>query len=201
MKPANDKKYFFGHRERLREKFLEGKLANYELLELLLSYAILRIDVKPIVKRLLAKFGTVHKVLAASVSDLTEIVSRKTAIFIKAVYEMIILDYREDLKEQSILNDSKKLDNYCRMLLMDKKTEEFHILYLDDEYRLIKEEQHAIGTHDNVAITNGCQFFSEEDIRLTNEIKKIFHAVDIIVLDHFLVADNCVFSAKDMMLI
>ena len=34
-----DKNFYSGHRDRLRAKFLDGHLADYEKLELLLTYA------------------------------------------------------------------------------------------------------------------------------------------------------------------
>src|ERR1041385_1119748 len=52
--------HYTGHRERLRERFLKGgadALPDYELLELVLFAAILRRDVKPLAKALLAQFG------------------------------------------------------------------------------------------------------------------------------------------------
>ena len=57
-----------GHRERLRQRFLAGEaasLADDALLELLLSYAIVRRDVQPLAKALLARFGSLDAVLAA----------------------------------------------------------------------------------------------------------------------------------------
>ena len=50
-----------GHRKRIKERFLKTdgqNLEDYELLELLLTYAIPRIDVKPLAKTLLIKFGS-----------------------------------------------------------------------------------------------------------------------------------------------
>ena len=47
-----------GHRQRLREKFLKAGingLHDYEVVELLLTYAIPRMDVKPACKRALIK--------------------------------------------------------------------------------------------------------------------------------------------------
>ena len=52
-----------GHRERLRERFIRAgrnALADYELLELLLFYAIPRHDVKGTAKNLLLRFGSLR---------------------------------------------------------------------------------------------------------------------------------------------
>ena len=58
MKPDDkDLNFHTGHRERMRRKFLDDKLADYELLELLLGYAIPRRDVRPLARGLVEKFG------------------------------------------------------------------------------------------------------------------------------------------------
>ncbi|NLA52728.1 MAG: hypothetical protein GX858_00005, partial [Clostridiales bacterium] len=65
-----------GHRQRLRERFdragLDG-FAPHEALELLLCYAIRRRDTRPISKALLARFGSISRVLTASKDDLCEV--------------------------------------------------------------------------------------------------------------------------------
>ena len=56
--PQADAPHYLGHRERLRERFLEGgagALPDYELMELVLFAAIKRADTKPLAKRLLDK--------------------------------------------------------------------------------------------------------------------------------------------------
>src|SRR5262249_62306682 len=68
--------HYLGHRERLRERFLQGgsdALQDYEMLELILFRAIPRRDVKPLAKQLLAKFGSFSEVIAAPVERLREV--------------------------------------------------------------------------------------------------------------------------------
>ena len=70
------KPHYFGHRDRLRQKFLErGKetLADYELLEMVLFRSIRQGDTKPLAKKLLAEFGSLSAVLSAPPSRLMEI--------------------------------------------------------------------------------------------------------------------------------
>ena len=53
--------HYYGHRERLRERFREAgadALSDYELLELVLFRALPRRDVKPLAKTLIATFGS-----------------------------------------------------------------------------------------------------------------------------------------------
>ena len=60
-----EKPHHSGHRDRLRERFIDAPnaLPDYELLELLLFLAIPRRDVKPIAKDLIAKFKDLNGVL------------------------------------------------------------------------------------------------------------------------------------------
>lgn len=64
-----------GHRERLRNRFLTGAagLSEAQLLELLLTYAIPRRDVRPVAHALLERFGTLNRVLGASLRELTAV--------------------------------------------------------------------------------------------------------------------------------
>src|SRR6266508_3219794 len=61
--------HYAGHRDRLRERAGAGGLAalpDYEVLELLLFRSIPRGDVKPLAKRLIARFGSLGAVLGAA---------------------------------------------------------------------------------------------------------------------------------------
>src|SRR5262245_56333626 len=75
-KPAEAAPHYLGHRERLRERFLQGgsdALQDYEMLELILFRAIPRRDVKPLAKELLKKFGSLAEVIAAPGERLKEV--------------------------------------------------------------------------------------------------------------------------------
>jgi DNA repair protein RadC len=64
---------YAGHRRRLRERFeksgLEG-FADYEVVELLLTLAIPRSDVKQPAKELIGRFGNLRGILDAPLSEL-----------------------------------------------------------------------------------------------------------------------------------
>jgi len=64
-----------GHRNRLRQRFLEAgpaSLPDYELLELLLFFSIDVKDTKPLAKELLARYGNLGAVLKAQPGQLAE---------------------------------------------------------------------------------------------------------------------------------
>ena len=69
VKPDQDKSLLAGHRERLRQKFLDNKLTDYELLELLLGYVIPRCDVKPLARSLLQKYGGIYSDYVTGFAD------------------------------------------------------------------------------------------------------------------------------------
>lgn len=65
-----------GHRNRLRQRFLAGEvgaLTDETLLELLLTFAIDRKDVKPLAEQLIHNFGNLTNVLSAPPDDIVEI--------------------------------------------------------------------------------------------------------------------------------
>ncbi|MCL2737588.1 MAG: hypothetical protein FWE17_01870, partial [Alphaproteobacteria bacterium] len=100
----NPKDYRHGHRERLREKFMAGKLADYELLELLLAYAIPRRDVKPMARELLRLFGNFNNVLCTPVEKLASVpgVGKSAAILIKVTREITLLDCKSVISNTPI---------------------------------------------------------------------------------------------------
>ncbi|MBO5764924.1 MAG: hypothetical protein J6S24_01460, partial [Lentisphaeria bacterium] len=75
-----------GHRERLRMRYIKNadSLLDYELIELLLTYAIPRRDVKPLAKLLLREFGSFHNVFEASPEELMSVkgISERMAVLI-----------------------------------------------------------------------------------------------------------------------
>ena len=80
-----------GHRERLRQTFLEhgvSALHEHQLLELLLTFAIPRRDTNPLAHSLLAAYGSLDKVLAANPYDLMrqEGIGPQTAVLLCLLY-------------------------------------------------------------------------------------------------------------------
>jgi hypothetical protein len=79
-----------GHRQRLRERFLEGEpesRSDEALLELLLTYAVGRIDVRLLAQELIRIFGSLSGVLSASEEDLDAVkgIGQSSIVLLKAV--------------------------------------------------------------------------------------------------------------------
>ncbi|NQS88636.1 hypothetical protein HQ584_02445, partial [Patescibacteria group bacterium] len=87
------KPHYLGHRERLRKRFEKSGpkgLHDYEILELLLTYAIPRKDVKPIAKSLIKRFNSFSGVFNASLEELKGVrgLSSTSAVLIQVVKEI-----------------------------------------------------------------------------------------------------------------
>jgi hypothetical protein len=93
-----------GHRDRLRRRLLRaGREAfeDYELLELLLAYAIPRIDVKPLAKRLIERFGSFAAVFDQPRERLLEIegVGPQAATLLLALRSAMVRYYEEGVEK------------------------------------------------------------------------------------------------------
>ena len=218
-----DSKFHNGHRERLRQKFLDDKLAEYEKLELMLGYVVPRRDVRPLAHSLLKHFGSIGNILTASMDDLLEFpgVGRNIAIFLKLIHQIVLDGYKDSMDARPIFHDINILKNYCKWSLANKDIEEFHVLYLDSEYHLLQDETHSVGTFDSTNIyireivkhalklnATGVvlvhnhpttdKTFSSTDIHTTEEMKALFDSLDIKLYDHLLVSKCSIYSARDI---
>lgn len=215
-----------GHRARLRKKFLDGQLAEYEILELLLTYAIPRRDVRTLSRQLYKKYGCIHNLLAAPTESLLENegIKENTATFFKVIHKLMQMEYKNVLDSEPIFYNYEKLENYCKSILSGKAVEEFHVFYLDAQLRLVKDELHSSGTIDWAAVyvreivkhaldfnarsivllhnhPSAYTSFSSQDIQITQELESALKKLDISIYDHLLVSGNVIYSARNMHLL
>ena len=215
--------FHVGHRDRLRQKFLDGKLVEYEQLELMLGYIVPRRDVRPLARGLIDRFGSVGRVLTAEYEDLIAFpgVGRNIAIFLKLVHQIVLDGYRDVMGNTPIFHDINVLYNYCKWKLANKDVEEFHVLYLDSEYHLVKDEQHSVGTFNSSFIyvreivkhaldlnstavvlvhnhPNSDSPFSKTDVCSTEEMKILFSQLGIKLYDHILISKFSIYSARNI---
>ncbi|MFN4090104.1 MAG: RadC family protein [Alphaproteobacteria bacterium] len=215
-----------GHRRRLRERFLaagsEG-LPDYELLELLLFYAIPQRDTKPLAKRLLQRFGSLGGVIAAPVPRLVEedFLKEQAAVLLKAVGAASIRLAREHVMEQPILSSWDKVVGYCRARIAHEPVEKFHVLFLDSKNRLIQDEEQGRGTVNHTPVyvrevvkralelgatalilvhnhPSGDPTPSRADIDMTREVADAAKKLGIAVHDHIVVGRTGHVSLRSM---
>jgi len=221
-----DNTFHAGHRERLRRKFLDDKITDYEFLELLLSFVIPRRDVRPLARGLMEQYCGLHQICSLPLETLTAIpgIGRNTAIFLKALRHAMLAEYREYLDKRPAYRDPKTLTNYCLTLLDRKQIEEFHILYFDEDYKLLLDETHSVGTINWSAVypreiarralnmnatkilmlhnhPRAGTLFSKDDIKVTMETEDMLNPLGIELYDHYLVSGGQVWSARNKMLL
>ncbi len=221
--------HYFGHRERLRERFKTAggaSLADYEMLELVLFRAIPRRDVKPLAKALLARFGSFSEVVAARPERLKEIeeMSEAAIIEVKIVQEAAKRFAKSTLERRRILTSFSAVLDYCRTAMAFLDHEEFRILFLDKKNVLIADEVQGTGTVDHAPVyprevmrralelnatamilvhnhPSGDPCPSGPDIQLTQEIVALGKSLNVTVHDHLIIGRDGFASFKGLQLI
>ena len=129
-------------------------LPDYELLELLLFRSLPRRDVKPIAKRLIARFGSFAEVLSAPVERLMEIdgIGESTAIDIKIAAAAAQRLTKGSVSKRQVLASWASVIEYCRAAMAFAEREEFRILFLDKRNQLIADEVQQRGTVDHTPV-------------------------------------------------
>jgi len=213
------------HRKRLRERFARNGFEgfhDYEVIELLLTYAVRRIDVKPLAKRLLKEFGTLAGVFDAPAAELLRVpgVGEKVAVFLALVRQVELRYLASDLPGKSVFDRPEKVKAYLRMQVQGRGMECFGAIFTDQQHRHIATQVMFEGTVDRTAVyprnlmkraleldakgiilfhnhPGGTERASEEDVKLTKLMARVCQPLDIRVLDHFLLADTRVISFKE----
>lgn len=214
-----------GHRERLRQRFAEHGFEgfhDYEVLELLLTYALPRVDVKPVAKQLLKAFGTLAGVFDAPVAELSQVpgIGEKGAVFLALVRQVEVRYLASDLSGKSVFDRPEKVKAHLRLLVQGRGMECFGAIFTDQQHRHIATQIMSEGTVDRAVVyprnlmkraleldakgmilfhnhPGGTTRASEEDIRLTRQMSEAGRPLDIKVLDHFLIAGKEVLSFKE----
>ena len=153
-----------GHRERIKEKFLKNGIdgfAEYEILELLLTYCIPRKDTKPIAKELLNKFKSLDNVFKADLDKLSAIdgLGKNTVTFLKLIGDLPSIIYKDELKNKKLVDkETLKISNkdillkYLRNKIGYEEIEKFYVLYLSSSNEVIEFEENSVGTLDRSSV-------------------------------------------------
>ena len=221
-----EKPHYHGHRRRLRERFVKSGLdgfAEYEAVELLLTLAIPRSDVKEPAKALLRCFGSLRGILDASVAEQQSVkgVGEVAAIALQAVRAAAALYLQQGSEQTEVLSNPERLSDFWRMKIGALKHEVFAVAYLDSAYRPLRNGIEILqeGTIDRAAVyprrvveaalkrgaaalvlahnhPNGAVEPSEYDKVLTRAIVLAAETISLRVADHLIVSPQETFSFR-----
>jgi len=218
--------HFHGHRQRLRDRFVKhglAGLADYEVVELLLTLAIPRSDVKPPAKALLARFGNLRGILDAPLTELQAVphIGTVTPVALRIIREVAGLYLQQAAESHDALPDPHVLARFWRMQIGALTNEVFQVGYLDAGYRLLRDGIETLeeGTVDRAVVyprrvieaalrrgaaalvlahnhPNGNVQPTEPDKVLTRALVLAATTVQIKILDHLIVSPDDVFSFR-----
>ena len=207
-----------GHRERMRKRFFhEGMdhFSDYEALELLLYYAIPRKDTNPIAHSLIDHFGSLGQVLDASVEELEQVsgISRNAAVLIHLVVGLGRLYGVKRAEEIKILDTIEECGEYLKPYFFGRVNETVFLLCLDARCKVINCRKVGEGSVNSASISirkivevalgsnavsvvlahnhpSGLAIPSAEDIQTTRRLGLALNAVEILLADHIVIAED-----------
>lgn len=214
-----------GHRQRLREKFLNSGLDgfhDYEIIELLLTLGTPRTDCKQPAKDALKKWGSLKAVLEAPPKELKKIkgIGDHNVFGLKLTQDVARRYLADRIVDMDYIQSSEDVLNYLRHNLRDKSQELFMVIYLNGRNQILKMETLFEGTLNTSAVyprevvkkalendasalvlvhnhPNGNPSPSQEDLTITKKLKEAAKTIDIYIHDHLIIAGNDVYSFAD----
>jgi DNA repair protein RadC len=214
-----------GHRQRLRDRFLESGLDgfhDYEVIELLLTIATPRKDCKPAAKEALNRFRTITGVMEAGPELLKKIdgigdVNVFGITLIKAVCERYLKDR---VLQNDIITSPALLFDYLKMSMANRDREFFAGVFLNAKNHVLDIETLFEGSLTSSAVypreivkkalekkaaslifahnhPSGDPQPSKADMDITKRLVFGCRLVDISVIEHIVIGRNGYYSFAD----
>lgn len=216
-----------GHRSRIDEKsrimgleFLE----EHEQLEKLLFAVIPRGNTNGIAHNLLQEFGSLYGVLSADTGQLRAVdgVGVRTAEFLHDLLPLLGIAERSMLSsgEKPVLDTTEKIGEYAKTLFYGKVIENLYMISLNSAMRVIRFDKISEGTATAASVSlhkiakravlneayavvlahnhpGGKTEPSVSDLMLTRDVSDALSKLDVILVDHIIVAAGGWHSIKD----
>lgn len=211
-----------GHREKLKQRFIEEGLDSFEdhqVLEMLLFYSIPRRDTNEIAHRLIKKFGNLESIFDSSPEQLIEKgkVTKNTAVLLTMIPELARKYMLLKQGKKPVLDSSVKAGHYVTKLFIGKNYEAFYVCCLNSQNqlnyaalvhegtineapvypRLIVETALRYQANSVILAHNhpgGSLKPSTADIEVTRKICEALKTISITVVDHIIASGNDYFS-------
>ncbi len=212
----------YGHRQRLRQRFLKSGLAgfhDYEIVELLLTLGQPYRDMKSASKEAIDRFGTLRGVLEAPAEELCRIngIGPINSLSIRLVQEVAREFLKQGLVKKPVADSAQEIFDYLYHSMRDLKYEVFKVLYLNSQNQIIEAEDLFEGTvdasvvwtrevvakalkHSATALVfvhnhpSGNPEPSDSDRDVTRDLVYAGRIMQIKVLDHIVIGENRYFS-------
>ena len=215
--------HFIGHRARLKEKCYKfaANLSDYEILEIMLFWAIPRRDTKTLAKLLLNTFGSLSEILYAEEDKLLAVpqITKNIRLNFNIIKEFLERILKSRFINKHVLSSWSALIEYLQTTMGDIKTEQFRVIFLNKKNMVIADEVQASGTVDQTPVypreivkralfheasaiilvhnhPSGNPKPSKADIAITQEIKQACESLSILLHDHVIVCKNKFLSFK-----
>ena len=207
-----------GHRQRLRDKFLDHGIAAFtdaEIIELLLTFGTPRSDCKDAARTALDELGSLPAVLDAPANRLSRIkgVGAKNVFALHFIQGVARRYLKQRLAGKEYISSSADVADYLVHQLRSLKREAFVVVYLDASHGIIDTEVLSEGTvtvntvyprevviaalkRNAAAIViahnhpSGSLKPSPQDEQLTRTLHIICNFMHIRLLDHLIVGDG-----------
>ena len=207
-----------GHRERLKNRFLENGLDRFtdiQVLELLLFYVIPRRDTNPIAHALLNRFGSLAQVLEAPVEELKKVdgIGQEAAAFLHLIPEAGRYYMVDKTMQSKVLRTIEQCGEYLMPFFFGRKVETVFLLCLDAKCKVLCCKEVGEGSVNSAGLSirkivetalaanatsvvlahnhpSGIAIPSTDDKQTTRQLAVALRAVDIHLMDHIVVADD-----------
>lgn len=211
-----------GHRDRMRQRYLEtgpDSFATHELLEMLLYGTIPRGDTNEIAHHLLEEFGSLSNLIEADPHEIAKTagVAWKSAVFLSMLHEVVRRYEREKREQKLALTSIDRSVQYCGGLLKYRTEERFYVICMDSRRKILHTAKIAEGSVDTATINprtvtekalrykatgvllchnhpGGNVRPSSEDIAITVKLREVLEILGVQVVDHIIIGENQYFS-------
>jgi DNA repair protein RadC len=214
-----------GHRSRLLSRYEDSgisSLADYEIVELILTYAIPRKDTKAIAKALLSRYKTIGALLHADKSELAacEGIGSRSSLLFQLLRDVTEHCLEEKYEKRPLIRHREDVEDYLRFKFGTMGDENVAVLFLDNGHKVIAIEVVCEGTVNQCAVyprlimekairhkaaaiivahnhPGGGANPSEADWQITERLAAICTSLDIPLLDHVIVTRENTISLKE----
>lgn len=208
-----------GHRERVRQRYIEEGLDGFqehEVLEMLLFYCLSRKDTNALAHSLLDEFGSISAVMSATPAQLAEVpgIGSSAALFLNFISDFN--RYVQVRKKECECNALVSLDEcgaYLSPKFLNCRNEIVYMLCLDSKCKILGCKLLGEGSVNSAAVPirrivevalnmnastvvlahnhpSGIALPSTDDVQTTRVLANALQAVDVLLADHIIYSDD-----------